>query len=268
MSLKLLSNNWSLEYDEIITGSRNKLLVGNYNSNYLAIFIDSVSKNPNWNNGGLVAQQIIFEDGTVALANTNKLLLGQLNLIEFPIISQDSYNLYYLGLERLTTTTIKIYKYLGETQESLLPLLTQYLENNATFNVDLSLITNQLNVLEANVNMLLEPRQILYRVFDIDINGTKEIRFWENPDIQDGIRIESLYIDSPEDDRFNFELLDFENNHITEFEFKKNQTPFAFPKLEFSKYVRLKIKALNNNGIGALFLYVTPIQSPLLFDVD
>ena len=44
MTLKLLSNDWTLTYDQIITGTTNKLFLGNFTSNYLAILINSSFK--------------------------------------------------------------------------------------------------------------------------------------------------------------------------------------------------------------------------------
>lgn len=275
MTLKLLSNDWTLTYDQIITGTTNKLFLGNFTSNYLAILINSSFKKDDWQQGGFVAQEIVLPDSSIALANTTNLRLAEVNLIQFPILSEDNYNLYYLGLDRLETTTIKIYEYIGETEESLLPQINNYLESNAEFQIDTSALSlkidnleNKIDTLEQAINnMNFEGNSILYRIFNIGQNQTKEIRFWENPDIEEGVKIHSLYIDAPEEDRLDFELLDAQDNPITMWRFGRNDTPYEFPKLEFAKFVKLKLKAVGGNGISGVFLYCTPVSSPLLQDI-
>ena len=115
--------------------------------------------------------------------------------------------------------------------------------------------------------MQTQPKTILYRVFGLSRNQAKYINFWENPEIVDGVRIDSLFIDSPYDDRLYVEVLDYNDNHITEWRFKKSQTPYEFPKLELRKYIKLKLEVLSGGAISSVFIYTTPIESPSIFDI-
>ena len=268
MSIQLLDNNWNLAYNSLITSSLDKLLLGSYSSNFLAVFVDSSTKNPSWLKGGFVSREIVLPDNSIGLANSTELRLGEINLIQFPSLFSGSYNLYYLGYERLEEVRLKIYEYQGQTQDVLLPQIANYLETNAELQVDFSEIDNRLDAIESILNnMFVQPKTILYRVLGLPKNQTKYVNFWENPEFVDGIKIDSLFIDSPYDDQLYVEVLDYNDNHITEWKFSKSETPYEFPKLEFSKYIKLKLEVLSGNDISGVFIYTTPVASPSLSDI-
>ena len=268
MSIQLLDNNWNLSFNSLIPSSVSKVLLGSYTSNFLAVFVDSSTKNPSWLKGGFISREIVLPDNSIGLANSTELRLGEINLVQFPSLFTGSYNLYYLGYERLEQVQLKIYEYQGQTQDVLLPQIANYLETNAELQVDFSEINNRLDAIESILNnMFTQTKTILYRVFDLARKQTKYVKFWENPEIEDGIRIDSLFIDSPYDDKLYVEVLDYNDNHITEWNFKKSETPYEFPKLEFSKYVKLKLQVPSGSSIGSIFIYITPMESPSLFDI-
>lgn len=268
MTIQILDDTWSLTYDSVVNSTTDRLLLGAYTSTFIGVSIDSPTKNPVWLKGGTISREILLPDSSIALANSTELRLGEVNFIQFDELVLNSYNLYYLGYERLENVRIRIWEYLGQTEQTLLPQIANYLESNAQLQIDLSSVTDKLEELQTMIVDLSAPRQsILYRVAGLRRREIKLVKFWENLNIPSGLRLESLFIDSPEDDRLDLELSDRLGNKITDWSFRRNETPYEFPKAEFSNQVQLKLELVGASPISSIFIYVTPTIAPLVEDI-
>jgi hypothetical protein len=105
---------------------------------------------------------------------------------------------------------------------------------------DLANVQNTLN------DMTAKP-QILLRVNGLAGNQSKEIRFWEQSQITTALKVESIFIDSPADDKVKIVILTQDNIKLTERAFDKNQTPYDFPDLVLSKFLKVVFTNMSTN---------------------
>lgn len=155
MSLQIPNNEWTLAVDKLIDFSNSEILFGSFTSPFVAIQITSKSADSAWRNAGTVAQGISIID-QVGYGNYQNLQLNNLNLLQFPLITPDSYQLYYLPLARLETVRVRIWEFMGETVDTSVVELISQLQTNAIIQVDLSRIQEQIDCLKSMISQIAE----------------------------------------------------------------------------------------------------------------
>jgi hypothetical protein len=318
MTRQLTGNLWTLRLEGNLSNILDKHSLGIFTNPFVIISVSSVYADSLWRKGGSVGQAIILPDGQTAYGTNQEIPLNQLFLLEFPLLAGDSYELFYFSLPRLETVNIKVWEYQGETVESLLPELGEYLESSVQLNVDLSEVLTRLDNLNVTVDLseiqtqltdienaianldltsmdisqiitkldevrgdiqalnnaidnlevtTTENPQVLLRVNGLAQNQTKEIRFWEQPSITTALKVESIYIDAPAEDKVKIEIFTFDNIKLTERLFEKNDTPYAFPDLVLSQGLKVVFSLVGTNPIDKIFIYCVSVPEPVVIDV-
>jgi hypothetical protein len=318
MSLQLTSNLWQLKTDSIFSNEASSYSLGTYSNPFVVIFVTSPNANPLWRKGGFVSQTLLLPDSEVAFTPGADVFLDKLALFEFSVLIGTDYELVYFPVGRLPEVRVKVWEYQGETVESLLPELGEYLESSVQLNVDLSEVLTRLDNLNVTVDLseiqtqltdienaianldltsmdisqiitkldevrgdiqalnnaidnlevtTTENPQVLLRVNGLAQNQTKEIRFWEQPSITTALKVESIYIDAPAEDKVKIEIFTFDNIKLTERLFEKNDTPYAFPDLVLSQGLKVVFSLVGTNPIDKIFIYCVSVPEPVVIDV-
>lgn len=278
MSLQSTDNNYVLRIENEFDSNTLEHSLGYFSSSLIAIKITSSVALSDWKKGGKIAQVVSVGDNR-ALVQIKDIEINKLNLFEFiPIQEGLDYELVYLALPRLVNVNIQVWEYQGQTVESLLVNLGNYLESSVNLQVDLSSVLDKLDNLNLTVDMseveaklsdildeMTKP-QILLRILGLTGNQSKTINLWEQSNITTAIKIESIYIDSPAEDRIRIEILTSDNFKLTERYFNKSETPYDFPDLVLSRFLKVKVTSENNSIIDRVFIYCSQVAEPLIVD--
>jgi hypothetical protein len=319
MTLQLLDNLWELRTNSVFFNTVTQESLGFFSSPFVVISVISSFAEPLWSKGGSVSQAIALPDTSIAWGNRKELVLNQLSLFEFPILSNNNYELFYFSLARLEAVQIKVWEYVGQTKDTAVENLVTTLETSAILTVDFSQVNVRLDAIEqaiadiepttvdfspvltvlagiqntasnilANTNilqsssnailtnladvqntlndMIVKP-QILLRVNGLLPNQSKEIRFWEKAEITTALKIESIFIDSPADDKVKIAVFTQANVKLTEREFDKEQTPYDFPDLVLSKSLKVVFTNWSGNPIDRVFVYCSQVPEAVTLDI-
>lgn len=266
MTLQLLDNLWSMRVDETLSALSAQHSLGDFTSPYVAITVTSAYAQPGWSKGGTVSQAITLPDSSPAYGSFRELFLNRVSLLEFPFLTGGSYNLRYFPFFRLGEVQIKVWEYTGQTRDRAVENLVEALETSAVLTVDFSQINARLNTLEAAINAMAHKPQILIRVNGLAANQSKEIRFWEQAQITTALKIESIYIDSPADDKMKIAVFTQDGIKLTEREFNKNETPYDFPDLVLAKSLKVVFTSVNS-VINRIFVFCSQVPEAIALDI-
>lgn len=76
--------------------------------------------------------------------------------------------------------------------------------------------------------------------------GKNEIAVFDLSQLEQSVKLDSFYIDSPDADSVLFELYSEDNTKILTQSFGKSQTPISFPSAPLPPTVKIKVKALTD----------------------
>ncbi len=88
---------------------------------------------------------------------------------------------------------------------------------------------------------------------------------WSLSKIGHAVRVTSIYIDSPSQDQFDFEIW-LGNSKVFDFRIRRNQTPYNFPDVPLPENVSIKINPTNNIDFLRIALKPCAILNTLLPD--
>ncbi len=93
----------------------------------------------------------------------------------------------------------------------------------------------------ATVGVAQIPEYVVLQAVNIAKNQEKT---WSLSQLEQAMVIKSLYIDAPQADRIDFEVLS-EGSKIFDFFLNRSATPYQFPDVPLPPNVEIRIKALN-----------------------
>lgn len=135
MTLQLTDNLWNLKIDEIYDANVDKHYLGNFTNNYLVINIQSNHVLSDWRQAGNIGQAIPFNTD-LAYGELKQITLDSYLLLNFPLLTEESYDLYYFPLSRLKESIVKVWEYQGTTKDISLQNLIDGLNNNISVNIN------------------------------------------------------------------------------------------------------------------------------------
>ena len=97
--------------------------------------------------------------------------------------------------------------------------------------------------------------------------ANNDVRTWNLSRIGQDVKIESVFIDSPNADALTFEILK-ERNKIFTFNLNRNKTPYDFPENPLAPDLTISIKAKTNINFLRIVLKPVVILETLLADED
>ena len=129
-----------------------------------------------------------------------------------------------------------------------------------------------LTINDANYRVYKDSQDNVYPVSAIEeyvvrrVNGlnngqTKIIDF---SDINYPVKIESVYIDSPANDRFTIGILDSQNNVIFSWYLNRDDTPLALPTVLITPGLKVSLTA--NSNINKILIHCKPVAIIALKD--
>ena len=116
----------------------------------------------------------------------------------------------------------------------------------------LGLPTDQ--IVNANVGISSIEEYIILQASGIPKDTSK---YWVLNDLNQAIKLASIYVDAPQADKFEFEILTLEGNTIFKLVLNRNQTPYDLPTAPLPSDLVIKIKATTN--INLLRLICKPV---------
>lgn len=114
MTLQLVDNSWELKLDAELDANTSIHLLGTFTNPFVVINVTSDDTLTPWRQAGTIGQAISF-DSDYAHGEIKQITLDSYLLLQFPLLTGDSYDLYYFPLPRLVTAKLKIWEYKGET---------------------------------------------------------------------------------------------------------------------------------------------------------
>lgn len=108
------------------------------------------------------------------------------------------------------------------------------------------------------------PEFVVLQAQSISAGTTKT---WSLNRVNQALVIRSLFIDAPQADRLDFEIL-ADGNKIFDFYVKKDKTPYAFPAAPLPPNVSIKITAITDIFLLRLALQPAAILDTLVPDED
>lgn len=159
MSLQITDDNWLERFNQQVSGSADKYLLGTFTNPIVIVKVIPANIPEAWQHGGSVKQAIPFNN-SLAYGTDKELNLRELNLLEFNSLSGDNYQLYYFPLDRLKTVTVTVWEYQGITKDVAVEKMVQTIETTTILNVDLSAIETRLNLLLDKFDLVLPPEPI------------------------------------------------------------------------------------------------------------
>ena len=157
MSLQLTDNLWELKLDSTLDANIARHSLGSFTNPFVVCYVTSDSALPVWKQAGTIGQAIDFDD-SFAHGEIKQITLNSHLLFQFPLLSGDSYELYYFSLPRLVEVKLKIWQYLGDTTDTSIQQIITALESANLSNLQINLpeIEIQLQQLQASTNYLQE----------------------------------------------------------------------------------------------------------------
>lgn len=108
--------------------------------------------------------------------------------------------------------------------------------------------------IKANIGISSVEEYIILQASAIPKNDS---RYWILNDLNQAIALESIYVDAPQADKFEFEILTLEGNTIFKLVLNRNQTPYDLPAAPLPSDLVVKIKATTN--INLLRIICKPV---------
>lgn len=157
MTLQIIEDLWNLRIDNSFDRSADKYSLGIFNSPFIIVLVSSTFADPLWNKGGSLAQGIELQTLEIAHGNFKELYLNKIAILEFPLFSGNSYELFYFPLFRLETVELKVWEYTGLLKDTAIDNLLEALEENPILNINFDSILTRLDELEMAIDNLTFP---------------------------------------------------------------------------------------------------------------
>lgn len=145
-----------------------------------------------------------------------------------------------------------------ELKPSLIPVNGQLVEAYSRLSRATSEIREELGLptaedLRANIGIAPIEEYIILQA--VNINKNDEV-YWRLDTLQQPIKIESIYVSSPQADRFDFQILDSSQNVVFTLSLSRNKTPYELPVSVLPPEFTIKIRA--RDGIQLLRIACKP----------
>ncbi len=170
------------------------------------------------------------------------------------------------AIANITPTPVDFSPVLAELAE-IQSIASNTLSNTNNLQSSSNTILAGLTSVQNTLNEMTVKPQILIRVNGLASNQSKEIRFWEQAAITTALKIESIFIDSPAEDKVKIAIFTQDNIKLTERQFDKNQTPYDFPDLVLSKLLKIVFTNTSPNPIDKIFIYCSQVPEAITLDI-
>lgn len=117
MTLQLIDNTWELRIDTTFDASVPIHNLGTYTNPYIVVYINSDDVLEQWRQAGSIGQAVGFGND-YAYGEIKPITLDSYQLLQFPLLTGKSYDLYYFPLPRLVNAQVKVWEYKGAVVNS------------------------------------------------------------------------------------------------------------------------------------------------------
>ena len=114
MTLQLVDNLWELKLDNTLDANAPIHSLGTFTNPFVVVNISSERTLTSWQQAGTIGQAINF-DRDYAHGEIKQITLDSYLLLQFPLLTGNTYDLYYFPLPRLVEAKVKVWEYKGET---------------------------------------------------------------------------------------------------------------------------------------------------------
>ena len=114
MTLQLVDNLWELKLDNTLDANIARHYLGTYSNPFVVINITSDNTLTSWRQAGSIGQAVDF-DSDYAHGEIKQVTLDSYLLLQFPLLTGNTYDLYYFPLPRIVEAKVKVWEYKGET---------------------------------------------------------------------------------------------------------------------------------------------------------
>ncbi|MDJ0691672.1 MAG: hypothetical protein QNJ41_24610 [Xenococcaceae cyanobacterium MO_188.B32] len=128
MTLQLVDNLWELKTDSTLDANTTMHPLGTYSNNFVVVNVTSDYTLAPWRQAGSIGQAVSF-DNDYAYGENKRITLNSYLVLQFPLLTGSTYDLYYFPLPRLVEAKVKIWEYKGETIDASINELIKALQN-------------------------------------------------------------------------------------------------------------------------------------------
>ena len=153
MTLQLVDNTWALKLDTSFDANVSQHYIGTYINPYVVVNVSSDDVLPDWQQAGSIGQAVMFSDD-YAHGEFKALTLDKYLLLQFPLLTGNTYDLYYFPFPRLVTAKVKVWEYSGETVDADLKQLISALKDANVLNSQLAGVEQKLCELTQLVKLI------------------------------------------------------------------------------------------------------------------